>query len=128
MRRAFTLALCSVLLGGCATRGGKPAADGAESKGADSAKESRTVPGPVQVVGRIIAVDSRSLSVIVELAPYAVMPPSYNGSILIARLDDLRPVARLQASAYIRGRTLGTRLLAGNPQVGNEVVFAPISP
>ncbi|CAM3125126.1 hypothetical protein [Rariglobus hedericola] len=128
MRRALTFALCSVLLGGCATRGGKSAAPGGEAKGAEPTKASVTVPGPVMVVGRVIAIDSRSLSVIVELAPYAVMPASYNGSILIARRDDLQPVARLQASAYIRGRTLGTRLLAGNPQVGDEVVFAPVAP
>ena len=89
---------------------------------------NRTVPGPVEVVGRVIAIDRPSLSVIIELAPYAVVPAGYDGRMLIARLDDLRPTARLQASPYVRGRMLGARLLAGSPQVGNEVVFAPPAP
>jgi hypothetical protein len=79
-------------------------------------------------VGRVIAVDVKTLSVIIELAPFTVMPPDYSGSILISRQDDLRPTARLQASSYLRGRTLGARLLAGQALIGQEVVFAPAVP
>lgn len=125
MRRAFSFALCSLLLAGCATRGEKSAAKGGAAAGSPPAV-SHTVPSPVQVVGRIIAVDLRSLAVVIELAPYAVLPG--NERILISRLDDLRPTARLLASPYLRGRTLGARLLAGQPQVGDEVVIAPPSP
>jgi hypothetical protein len=127
MRRAFTLALCSLLLAGCFTRGIKPDAKG-DGGLATPSQSARTIPGPVQVAGRVAAVDLRSLTVIVELAPYTAMPGNFNGSTLIARRDDLKPTARLQASPYLRGRTFGARLLAGQPQVGDEVVFAPASP
>jgi hypothetical protein len=82
----------------------------------------------VQVVGRVIAVDLSSLSVVIDLAPYAVLPAGFAGQTLIARRLDLAPTARMQASPYLRGRTLGARLLAGRPQIGDEVVFAPPTP
>jgi hypothetical protein len=68
------------------------------------------------------------LAVVVEISPYAMIPPDFSNRILISRKDDLQPTARLQASPYLRGRTLGTRLMAGQPQVGDEVVFAPTTP
>lgn len=121
-RRALFLALCSLLVAGCATRGGGPSA----ATSADAASEApATVPGPVHVVGRIIAVDARALSVMIELGPYTVLPRKVDGRILVSRLDDLRPTARLQASPYVRGRILGARMLAGRPNVGDEVVFLP---
>jgi len=127
MRRASIFALCCLLIAGCATRGPKPAPKkGGDSHPAQPAQPAHTVPGPVQVVGRIIAIDPRTLTVVIELSPYAVMPSDFNGRILISRQDDLRPTARLQASPYLRGRTLGARLLAGQAQVGDEVVFAPL--
>ena len=128
MRRAFIFALCSLLIAGCSTRGAKPAAAHTGATPAQPVQTARMVPGPVQVVGRIIAIDMRSLTVVVELASHVVMPPDYSGRILISRRDDLQPTARLQASPYLRGRTLGTRLLAGKPQINDEVVFAPAAP
>lgn len=129
MRRAFPLALCCLLLAGCATRGSKSPSGGGDAAKADaSADASRTVPGPVQVVGRVVAVDLRTLSAIVELAPYVALPPDFATRPLIARRDDLQPTARLQSSPYLRGRTLGTRLISGRPQVGDEVVFPPATP
>ena len=122
MRSACLLALACLLLAGCATLGRKPSAGGA------SAKANAVVPSPSLVVGRIIAVDTKSGSVIVEVGAYAVLPPDFAPRILLARTDDLRPTAHLQSSVYLRGRTLGTRLLDGSPQVGDEVVFAPASP
>lgn len=127
MRRAFILALCSLLLAGCTTRGTKSSDKGGDSP-TPPPQPGRTVPGPVQVAGRVISTDLRSLSVIIELAPYAAIPTDFSGRILISRQDDLRPTARLQASPYLRGRTLGARLLAGQPQIGDEVVFAPSAP
>ncbi|MDF3059051.1 MAG: hypothetical protein K0R17_3266 [Rariglobus sp.] len=129
MRRAFTFALCSLLLAGCSSRGSKTVAkDGGGTSAPPGSQATHTVPGPVQVVGRVIAVDLRTLSVIIELAPYATLPADFSGRILMTRLDDLRPTARLQASSYLRGRTLGARLMAGQPQIGNEVVFVPVVP
>ena len=130
MRRAFILALCCLLFAGCATRGSKSTAGGGgeTGKSPESTDANRTVPGPVQVLGRVIAVDMRTLSVIVDLAPYVVLPPDYATRTLVSRRDDLQPTARLQSSPYLRGRTLGTRLIAGQPQVGDEVVFPPVAP
>ena len=127
MRCAAFLALSSLLLAGCISRDAKPATVDDAAPAAD-ARPVRTTPGPVQVVGRVIAVDMRTLTVVIELAPYAVLPANFNGRLLIARMDDLRPTARLQASPYVRGRTLGARLLAGQPRIGHEVVFAPEAP
>ena len=122
MRSACLLALACLLLAGCATLRRK------SSEGGASAKANAVVPGPSLVVGRIIAFDAKSGSVIVEVGPYAVLAPDFATRILLARTDDLRPTARLQSSVYLRGRTLGTRLLDGSPQVGDEVVCAPAAP
>ncbi len=126
MRRASILALCSLLLAGCATRGSNTAKGGAASS--PSSQATRTLPSPVHVIGRVIAIDPRTLFVMVEAPPYTPIPADFNGRILISRTDDLRPTARLQASPYLRGRMLGTRLLSGRPQVGDEVVIAPVAP
>jgi len=129
IRPSLALALCALLLAGCATRGSKsPASDGTPSKPKESADSGRTIPGPVQVLGRVIAVDLRTLSVVIDLAPYVEIPFDFATRQLITRRDDLQPTARLQSSPYLRGRTLGARLIAGQPQVGDEVVFLPISP
>lgn len=128
LRRAFLLALCCLLAGGCLFHGNKSAAKKQPDASAAAADANLTLPGPVEVVGRIIAVDRASLAVVIELAPYAAASGGYDGRILVARLDNLQPTARLQGSPYVRGRTLGARLLAGMPQVGNEVVFAPSAP
>ena len=129
MRRAFTLALCCLLFAGCATRGSKSSKGGSDSPKPDaSADAARTVTSPVQVVGRVIVVDMRTLSVIIDLAPYVILPSDFATRQLVSRRDDLQPTARLQSSPYLRGRTLGTRLIAGQPQVGDEVVFPPVAP
>jgi hypothetical protein len=128
---ALAVALSALLFTGCSTRGSKSSTAGETGEKAKSAATpvaGRTIPGPVQVLGRIIAVDSRTLSVIVELGPYVELPFDFTTRQLIARRDDLQPTARLQSSPYLRGRTLGTRLLAGQPQVGDEVVFLPVAP
>lgn len=121
MRRAFFLALCCLLVAGCASRGDKSPA----KADAGAPKPVATVPGPVQVVGRIVAVDLRTLTVIVELGPFVTLPADFATRPLVSRRDDLQPTARLQSSPYLRGRTLGTRLVAGRPQIGDEVVFPP---
>jgi hypothetical protein len=124
MQRASIFALCSLLFAGCATTGSKPTTVG----DTPVATPSVTVPAPTQVVGRIISVDMRELAVVIEVPPFEMLPPDYSGRVLVSRLDDLRPTARMQASPYLRGRTLAARLLAGRPQVGDEVVFAPTAP
>jgi len=123
MRRASILALCSLLLAGCASR--SPRSGATDKDASPSAQPERTLPGPAQVIGRVIAVDPRTLFVMIEVAPYAIVPANFNERMLISRLPNLTPTARLQASAYLRGHILGARVLAGRPQVGDEVVFPP---
>jgi hypothetical protein len=127
MRRAFLFALGVLLLAGCSHFGRKsPVAGDLARPGTLGSKE--VGPSPVQVVGRIVAIEPTRASVVVEVGVYAVLPTDFAKRILISRTDDLRPTARLQSSAYLRGRMLGTRLLAGRPQIGDEVVLAPDAP
>ena len=79
-------------------------------------------PSPHRLVGRVIGVDSTRRFAIVELAPSA--PVSRPDTELIARTDDLRETARLRATRQLRGRTLGTAIMTGQPAIGDEVVWA----
>ncbi len=125
MRRACALALGCLLLAGCASRGRTPAPVTGPALGA---KADATLASSTLVVGRIIAIDAPSLSVLIEVGAFTVLPPDFATRILIVRTDDLRPTARLQSSSYLRGRILGTRLMAGVPHIGDEVVCAPTNP
>ena len=119
MHRAFLLALVCLLPAGCATSGGHKASAAA------TAKADALTPSPFVVVGHVLAFDASTGNVIIDVAPYAVLPLGFDGLTLLARTDDLQPTAKLQASAYLRGHTLGARLLAGLPAIGDEVVSPP---
>ena len=80
-------------------------------------------PSPRLIVGRIIAVDHQQRFAFVELAPDAPMTAATEGTPLIARTMDLRETGRLCASRYLRGRTLGTTIIAGQPATADEVVW-----
>ena len=127
MRRACALTLVCLLLAGCFTRGRNQTPNPAGGRGAKP-DANAPVPSPSLVVGRIISIDAQRLGVIIEVGPYVELPIDFASRILIARTNELRPTARLQSSAYLRGRILGTRLLAGSPQVGDEVVCTPAAP
>lgn len=80
-------------------------------------------PSPRLIVGRIVAVDVPRGLAFVELigdAPTAATAPSTE---LIARTLDLRETASLRTSRYLRGRTLGTTIVAGKPSLDDEVVW-----
>lgn len=125
MLRACALAISCLLLAGCASLGRKlPAESGLTSKVSDTT----TTASSALVMGRIIVIDLASKSVLVEVGSFTVLPPDFATRILISRTDELRPTARLQSSSYLRGRILGTRLIAGSPQVGDEVVCEPANP
>ena len=117
MRRAFILGL-GLLLAGCVHGGGRkpPAA---------ASKPAAIAPSPFTLVGHVMSVDADAGNVIIDIAPYAVLPPDFAGKIMLARTDELRPTAKLQASPYLRGHILGARLLAGRPNPGDEVVIPP---
>ena len=119
MGRVFILGLGCLLLAGCSTGGGRKPAAVAPSK-----PESVT-PSPFAAVGHVISVDAGTGNVIIDVASYAVLPPDFVGKIMLARTDELRPTAKLQASPYLRGHILGAKILAGQPNAGDEVVIPP---
>ena len=82
----------------------------------------------MQLVGRVLAVDATTGTVIVDVYPFADFPPGPAGRQLVTRTADLKPTGRLETSAYQRGQILGTHLHDGQPQMGDEVVFPPASP
>jgi hypothetical protein len=81
------------------------------------------IPSPRLIVGRVVAIDAERRFAFVELAGDAPTAATADGSELIARTMELRETARLQASRYVRGRTLGTNIVAGQPSPGDEVVW-----
>ena len=81
-------------------------------------------PSPRLIAGRIIAVDTERGFAVIELAPDAPPAALAEGGELVARtFADLRETARLLASRYVRGRTLGATVKSGAPSVGDEVVW-----
>ena len=126
MRRApaLALALC-LLLAGCATAP-RSATPLAAPKPGEGGSAVRLQPSLSLTVGRVLAVDEKAQTVIVDVSPYATLPADLTGQTLLARDPaSLLPTARLQASPYQRGRTLGTRLLEGHPALGDEIVLPP---
>jgi hypothetical protein len=81
------------------------------------------IPSPRLIIGRVIAIDAERRFAFVELAADASANATAEGSELLARTLDLRETARLHASRYVRGRTLGTHIVSGQPSPGDEVVW-----
>jgi hypothetical protein len=80
-------------------------------------------PSPRLILGRIVALDATRHFAFVELAADAPSNALTEGTELIVRTQDLRPTGHLRASRYLRGRTLGTTILDGQPSAGDEVVW-----
>jgi hypothetical protein len=81
------------------------------------------LPSPRLIIGRIVAVDEAQRLAFVELATDAPNAALIAGTELVARTMNLRDSGRLQVSAYVRGRTLGTQIVGGQPSPGDEVVW-----
>ena len=81
------------------------------------------LPSQNLLVGRVLAVDFARGFAFVDLASTAPAAALADGAELVARTDDLRETARLRASRYVRGRTLGAKIVSGQPAPGNEVVW-----
>ncbi len=86
------------------------------------------VTSPRLIVGRIRAVNAADGLAFVELALDAPGEAMMEGAQLAARTMDLRVTAKLQASRYVRGRTLGARIVSGQPTPGDEVVWQVAPP
>ncbi len=80
-------------------------------------------PSPRLIVGRVIAIDPERGFAFIELAPEAPTAAIAADSELMTRTLELRETARLRVSRQLRGRTLGTIILAGKPGAGDEVVW-----
>jgi hypothetical protein len=80
-------------------------------------------PSPRLIVGRVLAVDPPRGFAVVELVSDA--PPSSlaEGAELTTRTAELRETAHVRASRHLRGRTLGTTVISGQPTPGDEVVW-----
>jgi hypothetical protein len=81
------------------------------------------LPSPRLIIGRIVAVNETQRLAFIELAADAPNAALIAGTELTARTLDLRNTARLEVSAYVRGRTLGTKIVGGQPSPGDEVVW-----
>ena len=81
------------------------------------------LPSPRLIIGRVVAVDEAQRLAFIELATDAPNAALIAGTELVARTMNLRDTGRLQVSAYVRGRTLGTQIVGGQPSPGDEVVW-----
>lgn len=81
------------------------------------------VPSPRLIVGRITAIDAAQGFAFVEIAADAPPAALTAGIELVARTLELRESGRLRTSRFVRGRTLGTAIVAGQPSAGDEVVW-----
>ena len=81
------------------------------------------LPSPRLILGRVIAVEPARGVAVVELAADAPKSALVAGTDLIARTPDLRETAHLEVSPFLRSRTLGTKIVAGQPSPGDEVVW-----
>jgi hypothetical protein len=80
-------------------------------------------PSPNLYVGRILALDVARQFAFVALTPSAPPIALQPDSVLITRNEELQVTANLRTSRQIRGRTLGVQIIAGQPAIGDEVVF-----
>jgi hypothetical protein len=119
--RLLTLLAVFFFAGGCRFFSRAPAASIPSTPSIPSTEP--LAPSPRLIVGRIVAVDAAQKFAFIELATDAPRGVLTDGTELNARTSDLKPTGRLQVSRYVRGRTLGTRIVAGQPAPGDEVVW-----
>lgn len=77
------------------------------------------IPG-AETIGVIIYVDPAEDVALVRVRSSSTR----SAPLLIARNESLIETARLEPTRFQRGRTLGTRILSGLPNVGDEVIIA----
>jgi hypothetical protein len=120
-RIAAVIALVpGVFLGGCQSVSSSKSAPAASPPilAADA-----LVPSPRLIIGRIIAINPAQGFAFIELAPDAPNAALIAGTEWIARTLELRETGRMHVSPYVRGRTVGTKIVAGQPSTGDEVVW-----
>jgi hypothetical protein len=117
--RIGPLLAAASLIAGCA----HPDASPTRPKNAAVLADGALLPSPRLIVGRIIAIDAGQGFAILEVAPDAPADAVTDGAELIARTGEFRETGRLRVSRYLRGRTLGTKIVGGQPATGDEVVW-----
>jgi hypothetical protein len=75
------------------------------------------------IVGRVVAIDREKGFAFIAVANDAPRAALAAGTELIVRTLELRDSGRVQVSRYLRGQTLGTKIVAGQPSPGDEVVW-----
>jgi hypothetical protein len=120
--RLLTLLAVISFLSGCRHSAPSPAASGSKNP-AGVLAEGSLLPSARLIVGRVIAVDATQGFAFVDLATDAPAAALTNGTDLIVRALDLRETARVRVSRHVRGRTLGTKIVGGQPSPGDEVVW-----
>jgi hypothetical protein len=120
-RRLAALAL-GLALAACSSTT-RPAVAGAKSPAPKPSPVAALLPPAMRPVGRVLAVDGQARTAIVEFSRYAELPGSLDGATLFARDRDLRPIARLEGTPYLRGLILGVKTVDGQPVAGDEVVL-----
>ena len=81
------------------------------------------MPSSRLIVGRIVGLDLDRRFAFVELAADAPTPALAEGNEWITRTLDLRETGRVRVSRQVRGRTVGTTIVAGQPAPNDEVVW-----
>jgi len=91
-----------------------------------STPTTELAPSPNLYVGRILAIDLERHFAFVALTPSAPPIALQPNTVLIARNEELRTTANLRSSRQLRGRTLGVHIIAGQPAIGDEVMFSTL--
>jgi len=81
------------------------------------------VPSARLIVGRIVALDPARRFAFIELHADAPTVALAEGSEWITRTPDLRETGRVRVSRQVRGRTVGTFIVTGQPAPNDEVVW-----
>ena len=89
----------------------------------DASPPAGLQPSPNHLVGSVLAVDATRGFAFIDLTSEPPPAALLEGAELMARTAELRETARLRVSRYVRGRTLGTNIISGQPAPGDEVVF-----
>ena len=124
--RLLTLLAVIFFASGCSffrTLFSRPSRESALTTSTEPLPAGALLPSQNLLVGRVLAVDAGRGFAFVELTSSPPAAALADGADLVARTDDLRETARLRVSRYVRGRTLGAKIVSGQPAPGNEVVW-----
>jgi hypothetical protein len=119
----FTLAGAIMALAACQHRTATPRPGELAASPPPAPASAQLSPSPRLIVGRVLAIDAERHFAFVDIAEEAPLLALVDGTDLTARTLELRETAKLRASSYLRGRTLGTRIVSGQPSPGDEVVW-----